>query len=466
MHAACRDASKTTSGHDCALLLLFAASDGFSRNFSNLIESARFSAVSGLVTNRSTHSGFFVVFHREELLVRQRTASRDRGLCFVRHPRMEFVVRTLKLTVTVLLAALVLSAASQSHAIENVRGKSYELTQKHGPWMIMVTSFRNVRDESLKKDGLTAEQAAAELVFELREKGIPAYSYAQDAVKGEIKTHDRLGRDDRRIYAAQRDMICVLAGNYGAIDDSVGQKTLNFIKKFHPKFLKDTKSGAIVRADSAQRGPLTGAFMTINPLIDPKDVVQKTVDKETKVLNSHSSYPLIKNPHKFTVQVATFAGKSATPLGNSAYRGREGWFESKIAGETGFNLARAGEDADQLAAYLRNKKSNGANPLLNEAYVYHDKFQSIVTIGGFDTADDPRIRAIAEYYSPVWEPDLRAVSQARRATGAELTQEEKDQLPKVRTNHTEYLPGPPGGQPLQLWTFDTAPRVIPVPRIK
>ncbi len=391
----------------------------------------------------------------------------DPGLCFVRHPRMEFVVRTLKLTVTVLFAALSLLAASQSHAIENVRGKPYHLTQKHGPWMIMVTSFRNVRDEDMRKDGLTAEQAAAELVFELREKGIPAYSFSQDAVKGQIDTHDRLGRDDRRIYAAQRDMICVLAGNYEAIDDSVGQKTLNFVKKFHPKFLKDTKSGAIVRADSAQRGPLVGAFMTINPLIDPKDVVQKTVDKETKALNSHASFPLIKNPHKYTVQVATFAGKSATPLGNSTYRGREGWFESKIAGETGFNLARAGEDADQLAMYLRRKGANGANAQLYEAYVYHDKFQSIVTVGGFDSPDDPRIRAVGEYYSPKWEPDLRAVSQARRNTGAELTQEEKDQMPKVRTNHTEYLPGPTkDSPPAQLWTFDTAPKVIPVPRIK
>lgn len=389
----------------------------------------------------------------------------DHRLCFVRHPRMEFVVRTLKLTVTVLFAALSLSAASQSHAIENVRGKPYHLTQKHGPWMIMVTSFRNVRDESMRKDGLTAEQAAAELVFELREKGIPAYSYSQDAVKGEIDTHDRLGRDDRRIYAAQRDMICVLAGNYDAIDDGVGQKTLLFVKKFHPKFLKDTKSGAIVRADAAQRGPLVGAFMTINPLIDPKDVVQKTVDKETKALNSGTMFPLIKNPHKYTVQVATFSGKSATGR-DGAIRGRDGIFQSKIAGEHGFNLARAGEDADQLAAFLRRKGANGSTGI-NEAYVFHDKFQSIVTIGGFDSPDDPRIRLIGEYYSPKWEPDLRAVSQARRATGAELTQEEKDQLPKVRTNHTEYLPAPTkDSPPLQLWTFDTAPKVIPVPRIK
>ncbi len=42
MHAACHNASKTTSGHDSSLLLLSAASDGFSRNFSYLLSRRHF----------------------------------------------------------------------------------------------------------------------------------------------------------------------------------------------------------------------------------------------------------------------------------------------------------------------------------------------------------------------------------------------------------------------------------------
>src|SRR6202012_1576118 len=125
-----------------------------------------------------------------------------KGSCFVRHPRMESVVRTLNVISCAVVVVACLANAAPSSAIENVRGKEYHLTPKHGPWMIMVTSFSNVRDQNLKKDGLTAEQAAAELVFELRAEGIPAYTYSQDAKKGEIDTHDRLGRNDRRIYAA------------------------------------------------------------------------------------------------------------------------------------------------------------------------------------------------------------------------------------------------------------------------
>lgn len=380
------------------------------------------------------------------------------------------IVRTLKLMTLGIMLVANLAVVTPVRAIENERGKQYQLTPKHGPWMVMVTSFRNVRDEGMRKEGLTAEQAAAELVFELREKGIPAYTFSQDAVKGEIETRDRLGRDDHRIYAAQRDMICVLAGNYGSIEDSVGQKTLNAIKRFHPKFLKATKSGAILRADAAQRGPLSGAFMTINPLIDPKEVVQRTIDKEIKALNAGVLYPLVKNPHKYTVQVATFAGKSATPFGNSAFRGKESMFDSSVRER--FLLNRAGEDADQLAAYLRNNKTGqSAEAGIDEAYVFHEKSQSIVTVGGFDSPDDPRIRVIAQYYGPKLVPDLRLLNSTLRSAAARdaVTEDEIAGLPKVLTTHTEQIYPRNRNRdtpPLQVWTFDTEPKVIPVPRVR
>lgn len=371
-------------------------------------------------------------------------------------------MRTLNLLTLAVAMTGCLVLATPAQAIENVRGKAYSLSPKHGPWMIMVTSFRNV-PEAEKKEGLTAEQAAAELVFELRKKGIPAYTYSQDAVKGEIETHDRLGRDDKRIFAAQRDMICVLAGNYESIEDGVGQKTLSFVKKYRPDFLKDSRSGAILRADAAQRGPLAGAFMTINPLIKPEDLVQRTIDKETKFMNAGIEYSLVKNPHKYTVRVATFQGKSATPLGNSEYRGNVNKFDLSLQ-KQGFNLDRAGEDAANLVAFLRKTKPD---PILSEAYVYHDKYQSIVTIGGFDSTDDPRIRLIGAHYGPQLVPDARLMNPIRRASA---TAEEAEELPKVLTTHTEQLMPKDFRKgetmPLQVWTFDTEPKIIPVPRIK
>ena len=376
-------------------------------------------------------------------------------------------MRTLNLLAIGFFTATLLQVVGTAHAIENVRGKQYQLTPKHGPWMIMVTSFRNVPEDQ-KSEGMTAEQAADELVFELRSKGIPAYTFSQDAVKGEIETRNRLGREDHRVYAAQRDMICVLAGNYESIEDPTGQKTLTFIKKFRPEFLKSAKSGAILRPDAATRGPLTGAFLTINPMRKPEDVVQRTVDKDTKYLNTGIPYPLVKNPHKYTVRVASFTGKSATPLGNSSYRGRENQFDLNLRTAVNFNIVRAGEDAEQLTAFLRNKgtRSQSGDAILREAYTYHDKFQSIVTIGGFDSPDDPRIRLITQHYSPKLVPDMQLLGSTVRDP-RKVTDEELAKLPKVLTTHTEQLLGnDPNAPPIQVWTFDTAPQVIAVPRLK
>ena len=356
---------------------------------------------------------------------------------------MESAVRTLKSVAYLAVFASSLLALHPAGAIDNERGKTYKLTDKHGPWMIMVASFRNIRDEDRKTDGLSAEDAAAELVFELREKGIPAYAYSQDGKVEKIETYDRLGRDGTRIFAAQRDMICVLAGNYEAIDDAVAQKTLNYVKKFHPKFLKNTKSGAVVRTN-AQKGPLAGAFMTINPLRKPGEVARQRVDNETKFLNSGIDHALVGVKKKYTLQIASFTGRATTPFGSSAYKGKEGKFDKELNQSSGFNIVRVGEDAAQLARTLRQEGV--------EAYVFHDKFQSIVTVGGYDSPDDPRLRTVAEQYRAKMKPDPQGNGKQ-----------------EVLTPETKFLRAvgtPITAMPLHVWCFDPEPRVIEVPRIK
>lgn len=353
---------------------------------------------------------------------------------------MESAVRTLKLVACFAVVALSLFMVRTSDAIENVKGKSYKLTEKHGPWMIMVASFRNVYEEDRKTEGLSADQAAAELVYELREKGIPAYAYSQEAKVETIETQDRLGRDDTRIYAAQRDMICVLAGNYETIDDPIAQDTLNKIKRFHPKFLKNSKSGAVTR-NAGSKGPLGGAFMTINPMRKPQEVARKTIDPEVKFLNSGIDHALVDVKKKYTVKIATFAGKSTTPIGNSRYNGNESLFERELQNGAKYNIVRAGEDAAQLTRALRQKGY--------AAFVYHDKFQSIVTMGGFDTKDDPVIQEIFSAFGAKMKTDPNSKTKAASLTAEVLT-----------------LPGENSDKPAQTWIFDPVPEVIEVPRLR
>ena len=353
---------------------------------------------------------------------------------------MEPPVRTLKSLAYLAVISSTLLSVHSAGAIENERGKTYKLTEKHGPWMIMVASFRNIREEDRKAEGLSAEEAASELVFELRDKGIPAYTYSQDGKVEKIATQDRLGRDDTRIFASQRDMICVLAGNYATIDDSVAQKTLNYVKKLHPKFLKNTQNGAVVRASGGQKGPLVGAFLTINPLRSPGDVASRRVDDETKFLNSGIDHALVGCKKKYTVKIATFTGKSAVPMQNSRFTRNEGLFEKELQKSTN-NIVRAGEDAAQLTRALRQKGY--------VAYVYHDKFQSYVTMGGFDSKTDPTIQEIYKAFGAKMKVDPNSKSRTESLTAEVLT-----------------LPGATPDKPAQTWLFDPVPEIIEVPHIR
>ncbi|MDP1799171.1 MAG: hypothetical protein Q8K78_16880 [Planctomycetaceae bacterium] len=334
-------------------------------------------------------------------------------------------------------------ASDSASAIEAVRGKTYTLSKQHGPWMIMVASFRNVPEDRREK-GLSAEEAAGELVFELREKGIPAYVYAQGAVIEHISTLDRQERHDDRIYAAQRDMISVIAGNYPSVDDGTAQKTLKYLKAYHPKFMKDEKSGAIYRQKPGGKGPLSGAFMTVNPLIKSEELAMSDPIIRNMNLSSNS---LLTNKRKFTLVVATFVGKQAMPIGPSKYAGDENKFireiESSTKDKSAYNLNRAGEDAEQLTKALREKGY--------EAYVYHDRYQSLVTVGGFDTETDPKARALVPHFCAKQKED--PVTKQNVVVGESLVHT----IPPNRNN--------PNGS-TQTWVFDPQPQLMPVPRLK
>jgi len=348
-------------------------------------------------------------------------------------------VRTLSILVlaTACISGL-LSTAAQ--AIEAVKGKHYALSERHGPWMIMVASFRNV-PEDRREEGLSADEAAQELVHELRTKGIPAYIYSQDAVVGRIETVDRLGREDDRIYAAQRDMICVIAGNYTAIDEETAQKTLQWIKGFTPNFMKQEKSGAIYRQSPGRKGPLGGAFMTINPLLSPEQVARREPDRDLARWNNESRFPLLECKQPYTLQVATFTGRQTTPISGSKYQGKEEQFDRDLHNAASYGLNRAGEEAEHLVDALRR---NGV-----EAYVHHARFQSIVTVGAFKSPQDPAIAVMQREYGPKYKEHPET-----KQTGL---------LPETLVVKN---PADPQGLPLGCWVYDLNPQVIPVPRIK
>lgn len=335
-----------------------------------------------------------------------------------------------------------------------VRGKKYKLTKQHGPWMIMVASFSEPPPER-RTEGMTPGEAASELVFELRKNGIPAYTFSQEDIVEHIETTDRMGREQMRRYVSQQGSVCVLAGNYGSASEKKAQGTLAWIKKFHPRFLQDVQAdngfikklqnGGLYRLTPGRPGPLSGALLTVNPLLSPEEVQRRERDPLLVKLNGGGEYSLCNNPHKYTIVVASFYGKSLTHVDDQDFESQASQF--KISG----SLDDAAQGAWQVARLLRQGNFNITNPQAQgktfEAYIYHDRHKSIVTVGGFDSPQDPRI------------PEIMTLFGAKVKKSPDTGQ-------NVLTAEMLALPGNnPGTLPAKTWLFDPYPRVIEVPQL-
>lgn len=358
--------------------------------------------------------------------------------------------------------------------IDAVKGKQYRLTKQHGPWMIMVATLSEPPKE-FKTEGMTPMEAADELVYELRQKGIPAYTFSQEDQKDQLQTTDRLGRSRSQSYVVQRGSVCVLAGNYKHSEDPVAAKTLEFIKgtkakqgkePFMPKFLGKEKghygymtqseTGGVFRKTPGRPTPLSGAFLVINPLLTPQEVLEREVDPLLVKLNSESEYSIAHNRGKYTMVVASFYGQAHTKIA------RKGDEDDSWDFKFGNSLDVSGQSAFELCHALRNGKFAlaSANPRAEptfkkfEAYVFHDRNRSLVTIGGFNSIDDPEIRRLFEQF--------RAKEQYNQASRQKILTAEKLMIPAVPPKGAE---NDPTWQPERLWIFDPQPIVMAVPKL-
>ena len=140
-----------------------------------------------------------------------------------------------------------------------------------------------------------------------------------------------------------------------------------------------------------KRGPMGQAFFTRNPLLPREYFVPKGVDAFVAKMNEGVEHSLLDCPGRQTIQVATFRGK--TILQTSAKEdaaSKSFWGGHKKDDKN--PLVEAAENAHLLAKELR---SHGY-----DAYEFHDRTESIVTIGAFAQAaqqlPDGRVVAIPE----------------------------------------------------------------------
>lgn len=321
-----------------------------------------------------------------------------------------------------------------------MQGKRYQLGKQHGPWMILVASFHTTAPDGKTVKGKTPEQAADELIYELRKSGIPAYVFQRTPENEVISTVDRAGRDDRRKNLRRVASTCVIAGNYPSIDDETAQKTLAWIKKFRPKSLED---GVVYQPTPGRPGPLSGAFLTINPLLSAEEVAQRRRDPLLAQLNSGVRHSLLEADGEFTLVIATFTGKSVTQVGKGQSISLDSFLKDN-------DLDDAAMQAQQLAIALRDNEGV-------DAYVWHDRFKSVVTAGAFRSQNDPRIRTLYEKFAA--KPELVGQQQAPSMKVQFLAIDGRGRkLDPEKVNPAQL------DSRVKLWAFDPNPQLMRIPK--
>lgn len=268
--------------------------------------------------------------------------------------------------------------------VEEVPQGSVELTQEKGPWLIMVAAF----------SGEGAEEQSRALADELRTKHkLTAYvhdhTFDHSDGRGSGRGMNQYGAPLRTRYQQeQTHEFAVLVGDFPSNDDPAAQKTLERIKSLPSAVLdQDTPDSPMeeirkVSADvmsrvggSKKRGPMGGAFITRNPLLPLNYFVPKGVDPFLVKMNQGVEHSLLNCPGRFTVQVATFRGKTILQSGKEEpkEKGGIGWGWGKNQDDP---LVEAAQNAHLLTELLREHGF--------EAYEFHDRTESYVTIGSFD----------------------------------------------------------------------------------
>ncbi len=257
----------------------------------------------------------------------------------------------------------------------------YRLTEENGPWTILACTF----------SGEGAEEQAHELVMELRKRyKLPAYSHRMqfDLQQAQGRGINRFGGPVQMRYRRGNtvDEIAVLVGDFPAVDAPEAQRTLRRLKQFEPDCLQidetrpTTRNLAGWRALAAHlnrdtAGPLSKAFVTTNPLLPREYFVPQGVEPEVLEWNTGVKYSLLDCPGRYTVQVATFKGRTLI---------RQDEIEAVERGERPLRsgLVEAADKANRLCLALRM--------MGYEAYQFHERYASIVTVGSFNSVGTQR----------------------------------------------------------------------------
>lgn len=333
------------------------------------------------------------------------------------------------LFVAAAVAGLTAVVQGQPAAPQAKQKHPYEITPEAGPWAICVTCFFDNFDAAdydpqHPRAGM-ARSMAIDFVTELR-KDYHMFGYMYNRGDEERKKEDerleaerkarvemyrKLGVPESDIpkkvwlkrYAHVQDQYVVLIGGFKDQDEA--RKFLDALRrpevkppseKFRNKMVAGMAPpmGQQGKGYGAYLNPFQTAFVVPNPTVPvqkPKITPEEIAELDPAQFNTHNPYNLLKYPGKWTLVVKAYRVPAKT------------WgLETKGVVDRGpvdSNTARAfeaiGKQAEQLATVLRTPQ------LKFDAYVLHTNSYSLVTVGLFDSPNDPRMARLIETLSKV-----------------------------------------------------------------
>jgi hypothetical protein len=175
--------------------------------------------------------------------------------------------------------------------------------------------------------------------------------------------------------AARRALTDIKKLKAPELQSSTGAPTTDFLTQYVPTA---DKKGFEVR--KAPVNPFATAFVTRNPSVRHDSAADKNKpDPFWKELNAGRPYNLLDCKQPWTLVVKEFQGAEAIGRAPSnSFLTMLG-----LGSNLGLSLDNAAKQAEEVARVLRGMGF--------EAYVLHTRNSSVLTVGGYDSADDPRL---------------------------------------------------------------------------
>jgi hypothetical protein len=252
--------------------------------------------------------------------------------------------------------------------------------------------------------GPEARQLAHQMVLEIRSRfGLPAYvvNYGDEERRKQQQELEQFRKQFPDYQGPMRhtriqEQCMVLIGGYKDID--AAHRALKDIKKLPPPsseklmaVLAQARPTQTAGADhqSLLEGtfvnPFPNCFAVRNPTVVQERKADNKNDPFLKKLNAHESFSLLQCKKPWTLIVAAYQGMhTIQPV--SGENKVLSIFENLWGSNTGEMLEASGQNAHNLAEAMHK--------LGFEVYVLHTRWGSLVTVGGFDRSDDPRMQQV------------------------------------------------------------------------